>query len=348
MKNAKVAILCLSHYEGGMELDSIKHTDLFLRHGIDAILICRKGTFLEKKANKDKIPNIAIDFKAKLSLKLILQLRTAIQEHGITTLVFFGASEIKSICFAVKRTSCKVIVRHGTTKSTPKKDFLHKFFYQCVENYVAISDHLRRNALEILPSTETQVNTIYNSVQKTTMPKDSPNSPTFVFVGRVEKGKGIYDAVEALNYASIPCEHKKLTIVGSVDQATQDTLEKIASSGQVKLIFTGFVNDPESYLRENAFFLFPSYGEGLGNVVIEALTNGLTCITYDNTVFPEFIQLGFKPFYLAKDRNTDDLSDNIESAYNNFQKDQNNPHTMLVKKYFNEEACVSNWVKILK
>lgn len=77
--NLKVAIVCLSHYQGGMELDSIRNTQIFLRNNINSILICKKNSFIEKKAIELNIPFHSIDFSRKLSIKLIVQLRSILK-----------------------------------------------------------------------------------------------------------------------------------------------------------------------------------------------------------------------------------------------------------------------------
>jgi len=68
----------------------------------------------------------------------------------------------------------------------------------------------------------------------------------------------------------------------------------------------GYTDDVGKYFQQADIFIFPSKGEGLSNSFIEALSYGLICIAYNNTSFPELQQLGFS-FYLAQDKNIDDL-----------------------------------------
>ncbi|MBA5762815.1 glycosyltransferase [Vibrio sp. 404] len=348
VKQAKTAILCLSHFEGGMELDAIKQTKLFKKNGIDTILICRKSTFLEEKAQLEGLEPNSIAFKSKLSYALIKGLRNIIKEHNITTIIFFGASEIKSIYFAVKGIDCKVIVRHGTTKSSSKKDFIHKIFYSCVSKHVAISEHLRKNVLDIIPCNKEQVLTIYNTVGSASPVETRPKEMSFLHVGRVERGKGVYDAIEALSIANIPNSLKKITFVGRASEQDKSKLVDIAKKNHISVSFSGFVSNTEDYYSKNKFLLFPSYGEGLPNVILESLKYGLTCITYNNTVFPEFKSIGFANFYIADNMNTYDLAKKIESAINEDQDNEINPHTTLFKAQFNEETFISRWKNIIK
>ncbi|WP_198158335.1 glycosyltransferase family 4 protein [Enterovibrio coralii] len=331
-----------------MELDALKQTKLFRDHGVDAILICREGTFLEQVSIEQGVPFQSIKFKSKLSISLIRGLRTAIKKYGIGTLIFFGASEIKSIFFAVMGLNCRVIVRHGTTKSSSKKDPIHRLFYSCVSDYVGISQHLSKNILKILPSSENNVHTIYNSlaVDSTEYNKNAPL--TFLHVGRVEEGKGVLDAVQALCRANIPSESKVITYVGAIDKVEiKEEVENIAKKGDVTVKFEGFCGDVTPFYKENSFFLFPSHGEGLGNVILEAISKGLSCITYDNTVFPEFSHLGFNGVYSAADRDIDALARMIEKAYEERQKLKLEDNMVLFNDMFSTDCNVRNWLDLI-
>ncbi|MDD1782060.1 glycosyltransferase [Enterovibrio sp. ZSDZ35] len=345
---SKIAVLCLSHFRGGMELDALKQTKLFRNQDIDAMLICREGTFLEQVAEEQNVPAQSIKFKSKLSISLIRGLREAIREHDIDTLIFFGASEIKSIYFAVMGLNCRVIVRHGTTKSSSKKDPIHRLFYSCVSDYVGISQHLSKNVLKILPSNEKNVHTIYNSpaFDGTEYNKNAPL--TFLHVGRVEEGKGVLDAVKALCNASIPSDSKVITYVGDVDKSQiKEEIEEIAEKGDVKVIFKGFCSNVTPFYKENSFLLFPSYGEGLPNVMLEAISKGLSCITYDNTVFPEFSHLGFQGVYSAADKDIDALARMIEKAYEERQNLNLEDNMVLFDNIFSTDCNVKNWLGLI-
>lgn len=101
---------------------------------------------------------------------------------------------------------------------------------------------------------------------------------------------------------------------------------------------------------KHIFFLFPSYGEGLGNVILEALKYGLICITYNNTVFNEFTNnLEFRYFYTAENKNIDSLAKAIELAIIDSDKikDNSNPHYLNYNKYFSESVFIEKWKSIL-
>jgi len=76
-----------------------------------------------------------------------------------------------------------------------------------------------------------------------------------------------------------------------VESSIAKDRKSVSYKEHIKLV--GFTNDVQSYLNRSDIFLFPSYGEGLGNAFIEALSNNLVCISYNNTSFSELQNLGF-------------------------------------------------------
>lgn len=339
----KIAVLCLSHFEGGMEIDALKYTHHFNEFGYDCSLICRQSTFLEEQAKSHELIFHSIEFKRKLDLKLIIGLRKIIQSEKIETIIFFGTSEIKSIFFAVMGLDCKVILRHGTTMSSPKKDPIHKLFYSCVDDFVGISKHLGNNISYIFPCTKNNVKVIYNFSEYTTNISTNKKNG-FLFVGRVEHGKGVEDAIIALGKAEIDPALKNLTLVGKYEKKYASTLNDLATIGQVSLTLKGFSNSPELYYDKNQYFLFPSHGEGLGNVILEALSHGLLCICYDNTVFPELKSLGFDNLYLAKNRDTDCLAKLIrDCTKKSFSRNDFN----ILNEVFSKQESIARWNFIL-
>lgn len=346
----KVAVLCLSHFTGGMELDAIKYNQLFNRYGLDSILVCRKDTFIEQEAIKAGEQCFPIAFKKKFSLALIRGLRQLIQQQQLTDIVFFGTSEIKSIYFAVRDTGCRVHVRYGTTMSSPKKDFIHRWLYSCVSNHVAISEHLKRNVLEIMPVESGQTHTIFTPFSE--LQDDQPNLdqsvPKLIHVGRVAEGKGQESAIQALGLSDNKDQLSICFYGGSSDKKYLDKLQSLARSLDVDAQFMGHSSDVYAKLKEANVFLFPSAGEGLANVLIEALSMGLVCITFDNTVFPEFKDLGFY-LHLIPDGDHQRLASKITEVTTDLAKEleRSQHNVLLCERYFGAESIVDQWKLLL-
>ena len=53
--NEYMAILCFSHFSGGMELDALKLANAFEQYGSKTTLVCREGSLIEEEANARNI-----------------------------------------------------------------------------------------------------------------------------------------------------------------------------------------------------------------------------------------------------------------------------------------------------
>jgi glycosyltransferase involved in cell wall biosynthesis len=100
----------------------------------------------------------------------------------------------------------------------------------------------------------------------------------FVFVGRLNRDKGVSDLVPAFVAAAVRSPGIQLLLVGPDEGDYGKQLMAAAGphSGDVHLV--GSVTNPESYLAAADVFCLPSYREGFGVSVIEAAACGLPAI----------------------------------------------------------------------
>ena len=213
------------------------------------------------------------------------------------------------------------IIRHGTTKSSSKKDFLHRIIYHKVNYHIAISKHLANNVKKIIPfGKNTQLKVIYSSLRNApyNIPKSkvcSGPSISLLHVSRITEGKGQIDAIKACEALYQMKKDFSLHLVGEMDpdyqQKFTDYLNSVPYKNSIKI--EGFSANVAQFYIESDIFIFPSKGEGLGNSFIEALSYGLTCIAYNNTTFPEFKELGFDLF-LAEDQSVESLKSTLLTA----------------------------------
>ncbi len=352
--------MCFSSGTGGMERSAVRLAG-FLASLTDVILVCKLGSFTEDLYNQER-PGCrceTIRFSSRVfSPSMLVSARAIMDRHNIGNVIFFGASELKTLYFAFLGGAPNLIVWHGTTKSRPKHDFVHRLVYSRVNYHVAISKHLQSNVKRIVPPTENvKFRVVYPSFRIEARSKASGQDIAagplrLVHIGRVAAGKGQVDAVQAcapLHAAGIDF---RLDLVGSIgDDAYSRELKELVNACEYKnqVVLAGFVEDPRVFLEQADLFLFPSFGEGMPNAFIEALHYGLPCLAYANTVFPEFISMGFH-VKLAADRDQRDLADTLLAMVENIEEEKqaSEGNANLARERFNVERELADWKAILK
>jgi glycosyltransferase involved in cell wall biosynthesis len=214
-----------------------------------------------------------------------------------------------------------VYTRHG-----PFEDDLYKWYENparyfprlmsrlCVRlasHVICVSQDVGECVRKVVPEERTSVIPLW-------MPSMPPYSATkgeltrpahLLFVGRLERYKGLYLLLEALR--EVP--DVRLTVVG--DGSYRKELEKLAEGIDVR--FEGFQRDPAKYYAEADIFVMPSLGpEGFGIVTMEAMAHSLPCITSDLAVNREVTGDGTAAM-LFRTGNAEDLRGKLQELIGN-------------------------------
>lgn len=359
-KYSNTAVICLSPFHGGMEMDAVRIAKL-ISSNVNVCLIAKSNSpisnnYVDELA-KNSVELKSIQFKSKYSLAIAYKTRKIIKEHNIKNVIYLGASELHALTLAFAGLDINLIVRHGTTKTRPKKDFLHRLIYKNVNYHVAICKHLAKNIKYIFPFGEnTQLKTIYSSLRYLPEIKPKPELSKnqiikLIHVGRIIDVKGQKDALDACQVLfenNIPFE---LNLLGDFEPSCKaDFMRHLKSKPYHSLIhLKGFQTNLAEYYSRSDILLFPSHGEGLSNTFIEALSYGLICISYDNTSFPELHDLGFE-FYIAENLNLDSLKSSLLEAigYIKSNKLPINANINLTQKLFSPQRELDEYLHLLK
>jgi glycosyltransferase involved in cell wall biosynthesis len=118
-----------------------------------------------------------------------------------------------------------------------------------------------------------------------------------LFLSRLEKGKGIYEAIDAFRILNIRQPRTILRICGDGKETTK-VLNYAGENLNRNIFFEGFVTGArKSQIFSMAhIFLFPSYAEGMPNALLEAIAFGLPVITSDVGGISDFFiqpQMGY-------------------------------------------------------
>jgi len=355
MENKKVAIMCFSGGSGGMEYDTVKLSEL-LSTVCDVTVFCKKGSFVHRLLlDQGQLSVVAVTFSSRaFSPSMLFNVRSEIKKRDIINVIFFGASELKTLYFSFLGLAVNLLVRHGTTKTTKKHDWFHRLIYSKVNAHVVLSNHLLKNVEEIIPrSPAARYKIIRQSYQYVRKKTDAMKAGrlSVLHVGRIASGKGQLDAIEACQVLHEKAINFQMTFVGAYDDADyKSELDKCMAglSYGESIKFPGHVSEVASHLERSNVLLFPSKGEGMPNALIEAMHYGLVCIVYDNTVFPEFAKMGFY-LHLVADGDVPALREKLLFVAENieYEMQRARKNIDLALEVFSPERERADWLSLL-
>jgi len=351
------AVICLSPNAGGMELDALKLAKLLDPH-IDVTLILQEKHFIHEQCLQNtQYSNLkfeTIKFHKTFSPSIIFHARRIIKEKNIKNVIFLGASELKSLYFAFLNLNINLIVRHGTTKSTPKKDLFHKLIYSNISYHIAISKHLAKNIQKIIPfGKRTQLKTIIPSLinPPSTLEKTTSNKLRLIHIGRITPGKGLKEALEASDILYKNNISFAFNSFGEIDKSYKQEFQAFINSLPYKNSFKlcGFTNNIYDEYPKHDIFIFPSKGEGFGNVIMEALSHGIIILAFDNTAISDFKEMGFH-LHLVENQNTIALKEKLLHIAQNFKDEQikAKKNISLAKQIFSPNREANEYIELLK
>lgn len=111
------------------------------------------------------------------------------------------------------------------------------------------------------------------------LPKGSKKKKYFLYVGSLQKGKGIFDALDAFDAVADKIPEYELLIAGKDYINIIQKIEKCKHADQIK--YLGFRSDVYNLMANATALLVPSYYEGFGFTTTEAMLNKTIVIGRD-------------------------------------------------------------------
>ena len=175
----------------------------------------------------------------------------------------------------------------------------------------------------------------------------------FIFIGRLVGDKGINELIEAFKRNSTEIKNVKLLLVGTFESAldplTAATQQEIVAN--FNIITVGFQNDVRPYLAISDCLVFPSYREGLPNVVLQAGAMGLPSVVTNINGSNEIIIDG-QNGVIVPVKNTTELHDAMMKMMSDsdfYSQLQRNARAMIVSRYEQKmvwEAILSEYKRL--
>ena len=172
--------------------------------------------------------------------------------------------------------------------------------------------------------------------------KDRQSFINILFVGRIEKRKGLIYLVKAFEILRKKYENLRLIVVGEGDK--REEIEDFVREHRIPdVFFEGEVKEKElpKYYRTADICCFPSiYGEGFGIVLLEAMASGKPVVAFANEGYKQVLT-GKGAEFLVKPRDFQGLAEKLEILI----KDENKRKEM--GKWGEKEARKYCWEEIV-
>jgi glycosyltransferase involved in cell wall biosynthesis len=243
---------------------------------LDGVKIIRRGHwwtvhlyaffyYLRKKNNYDIVidevhwfPFFAKLYAPKKTIALTCETATKLFPRIFPPVISYAFQLLEKLYFLIYKTVPTMTISEST-----KKDL--------------IKEGVKKDLITVLPMGVT--------IPKNLKKYDKEKNPTFIYLARLNKQKGIYDVISAFAIINRATPNSKLWIVGTgeknfVDEA-KSLVKKYGLEKNIK--FFGFVDESKKFelLARAHILLVPSLHEGWGLTVPEASAVGTPSIVYN-------------------------------------------------------------------
>lgn len=231
--------------------------------------------------------------------------------------------EAELVCALAKRRTVPLVVTRHTALpyGLDRVGFVSRRLSRIAESrsdqVIAISNYVAHSAVAAHELKQAPLVVPYGVSVRPALPRDDtrhddPQTPLVIgCAARLVDGKGLDCLVSAISIASARSGRPlRLLIAGSgpMRQPLESLVHDLDLAEQVE--FLGHVNDMDAFYADIDVFVLPSESEGLGLVLLEAMSHGVPVIAADNTAMVEVCYEGDTGL-LFQTGNSEDLARQI-------------------------------------
>lgn len=322
----------------GIKVHLILLTNVEDFYKIDSEVIIHRLGF----ANTGFLKKIISEFKVFLKIRHLLK-----NERPDYTLGFMDKYNVLTI-LASSFLSLKVFVsdRSNPRKPIPKHILtLKKLTYRFATGIIAQTS-LAKSILEEM-TRNSNIKVIPNPLKKVELFSNINREKIILNIGRLVPEKGQKYLIES--FAKLNAKGWKLIILG--EGPLRGELEEQVKHLDIKdkVLLPGVALDIDVWYAKASIFAFPSISEGFPNSLVEAMSAGLPCVSFDCDAGPsDIIQNGVNG-YLVRTKEVDGLAKILDELINDEELRLNiGLNAMKVKETFDSEKISKEFLNFFK
>lgn len=288
-------------------------------------------------------------------IKRILAIRKFIRDKHINTLISVEALTGIFTIAATLFLGCRNIVwehaNYYQTQGSRWTKLVRRLWLMYADFYVVLTKKDLDNFLSNERFVRCKVMSIYNANHLYAMKHSySINNKKIVSVGHI-RGIKNFIVIPRL-FAQISKEYPewKWHIYGSGKETEVQALESEIKKYnlQDKVILEGRINDLDIIYKDAGLYVLTSLQEGLPTVLIEAMSYGVPCVSFDIETGPNEIIDDCKNGYLVPAYDENIMSRKIKTLISNDSlRQQFSSATVNSLKKFDTKKIIDEWLKIL-
>jgi glycosyltransferase involved in cell wall biosynthesis len=287
---ATIMQICASPSWGGMEMHVGFLSTHLAQRGHKIVPVCHPGSPLDRDLQERGFTPLRLQLGGYFHPRAIYRLAQWLNEKEVDVVHSHYSRDLWTIVPALQLGRCVplILTKHiGTQK--PKRDALHRWIYRRLDHMVAISEVIRRNILATHPINAERVSTVHHGVDLSRFTPNerermmtrqelrlAPEHLVLGIIGRLQISKGYLEFLEMARRLRLELPQARYLLIGEASRGeggeAQMILDKIREWQIAEIVHPlGFRRDIPRLLEAMDIFVFPSYAEAFGLVLIEAM-----------------------------------------------------------------------------
>lgn len=325
MNNLKITLIIPTMNQGGAERVMSELANSFVNFAnvqVHLILLAKSDDFykIDKRIalhrlgfeNKGKVSKMVSEYRTLISLRKVLKEQKP--DAVLSFMEKFNSFSIIASAFL----GLKIFVsdRSNPLKEVPKTtEWLRKLTYKYATGIIA-QTQFAKEVLEA-KTKNSNIRVISNPVKEIKKYPNIDKDKIILNVGRLVAEKGQKYVIEA--FADLNRSDWKLVILG--EGPLRNELQALVNSYQLNdnVLLLGSVQNVDEWLAKASIFVFPSISEGFPNALVEAMSAGLPCVSFDCDAGPRDIIKNEKNGFIIPIKNVESL----KKLINNLIEDEN-------------------------
>ncbi len=311
-KHNDVAIVCISHSLGGLELTAIQLAREFNMRGADCILVVPFDSPLARESTRSGLRTEYLNPKLRYAdLLASIRLAKILMAHSTEIVVVMQSKDISVVAGAqLLYRAVKVVFYQQMQSKVNKRDAVHSWMYSRLSLWLSLTERMKHEVLEHTRVSERIIRVVplgrdthlfdpasftqHEARQRYGLPL----VPRIVGVlGRLDRQKGQEEFLRSMPLVLKYCPEVFYVIAGEETRGEEGFRKNLVEACyelgiESRVRFLPFVDNVPEFMAAIDVFVMPSYCETFGLVLIEAMSMEKPIIATSSGGVPEIVDDG--------------------------------------------------------